>query len=105
MSDAQARRFLTTGTRIGKPAVVRADGSPMVAPVWFDLDDDGSVVFTTGAQSIEGKAIRRDGRVALCGRSDTALQLRSSGRHCRSVRAPRRAVPLGDTPCPPVHGR
>src|SRR6266404_9352725 len=41
MSDAQARRFLTTGTRAGKPAVVRADGSPMVAPVWFDLDDDG----------------------------------------------------------------
>jgi PPOX class probable F420-dependent enzyme len=46
-------------------AVVRADGSPHVAPIWFDLDGD-TVVFTTGADTVKGRAIRRDPRVSLC---------------------------------------
>ena len=37
-------------------AVVKADGSPHVAPVWIDLDDD-EVMFTTGAETLKGKAI------------------------------------------------
>ena len=51
--------------RTAKLAVVRADGSPHVAPVWVDLDDD-DVVFTTAADTIKGKAILRDARVSLC---------------------------------------
>lgn len=49
----------------GKLAVVRADGSPHVAPVWVDLDGD-DVIFMTSAESVKGKAILRDQRVALC---------------------------------------
>ncbi|MEZ5143384.1 MAG: PPOX class F420-dependent oxidoreductase [Acidimicrobiales bacterium] len=49
----------------GKLAVVRADGSPHVAPVWVDLDGD-DIVFMTGAETVKGKAILRDPRVALC---------------------------------------
>jgi PPOX class probable F420-dependent enzyme len=30
------------------------------------LDDDGSVVFTTGADTIKGKSLRREPRVSLC---------------------------------------
>ena len=55
--------------RTAKLAVVRADGSPHVAPVWVDLDGDGDdvqVVFMTSADTIKGKAILRDGRVSLC---------------------------------------
>jgi PPOX class probable F420-dependent enzyme len=51
--------------RTAKLAVVRADGSPHVAPVWVDLDGD-QIVFMTSADTIKGKAILRDGRVALC---------------------------------------
>lgn len=51
--------------RTAKLAVVRADGSPHVAPVWVDLDGD-EVVFMTSADTIKGKAILRDGRVCLC---------------------------------------
>jgi PPOX class probable F420-dependent enzyme len=51
--------------RTAKLAVVRADGSPHVAPVWVDLDGD-RVVFMTSAETIKGKAILRDGRVCLC---------------------------------------
>ncbi len=45
--------------------MVRADGSPHVAPVWTDLDGD-EVVFMTSAETIKGKAILRDGRVCIC---------------------------------------
>lgn len=45
--------------------MVRADGSPLVAPVWTDLDGD-DVVFMTSATTIKGKAVLRDGRVSLC---------------------------------------
>ena len=51
--------------RTAKLAVVRADGSPHVAPVWVDLDGD-DLVFMTSADTIKGKAILRDPRVALC---------------------------------------
>ena len=45
--------------------MVRADGSPHVAPVWVDVDGD-DVVFMTAADTLKGKAILRDPRVALC---------------------------------------
>ena len=51
--------------RTGKLGVVRADGSPLVAPVWVDLDGD-DIVFMTSADTIKGKAILRDPRVSLC---------------------------------------
>ena len=34
--------------RTAKLATVRADGRPHIAPVWFDLDHDGTVVFMMG---------------------------------------------------------
>jgi PPOX class probable F420-dependent enzyme len=64
--DGWWREFvLATPVRTAKLAVVRADGSPHVAPVWVDLDGD-HVVFTTSADTIKGKAIKRDPRVSLC---------------------------------------
>jgi PPOX class probable F420-dependent enzyme len=66
LSDEEIRAFLTAGTRTGKLAVTRLDGSPMVVPIWFDVDDDGTLLFTTWHDGIKGKSIRRDGRVSLC---------------------------------------
>jgi PPOX class probable F420-dependent enzyme len=57
--------ILEPPARTAKLAVVRADGSPHVAPVWVDLDGD-VIVFTTSADTIKGKAIARDPRVSLC---------------------------------------
>ncbi|MEU2789807.1 PPOX class F420-dependent oxidoreductase [Streptomyces sp. NPDC007100] len=65
MSKDEWRSFLTEGTRTGKLSTVRADGSPHVAPVWFLLDGD-DLVFNTGADTVKGRNIARDGRVALC---------------------------------------
>jgi PPOX class probable F420-dependent enzyme len=66
MSEAEIRSFLTFGTRTGKLAVTRLDGSPMVVPVWFAVDDDGTLLFTTWHETIKAKSLRRDGRVSLC---------------------------------------
>lgn len=57
-------KFLSTGTRTGKLATVRADGSPHIAPVWFILDG-GDLVFMTGANTVKGRAMLHDPRVAL----------------------------------------
>jgi PPOX class probable F420-dependent enzyme len=69
MSREQWWDFASSGTKTGKLAVVRANGTPHVVPVWFVLDDDGGqdyVVFNTGADTVKGKALRRDPRFSLC---------------------------------------
>lgn len=64
--DGWWQRFVAElPARTAKLAVTRADGSPHVAPVWVDLDGD-EIVFMTSADTVKGKAILRDGRVALC---------------------------------------
>ncbi|MFF2513492.1 PPOX class F420-dependent oxidoreductase [Streptomyces sp. NPDC058086] len=65
MTDEQWRAFVSQGTRTGKLSTVRADGSPHVAPIWFLLDGD-HVVFNTAKESVKGRNLARDGRVALC---------------------------------------
>ena len=67
MSDEQVRAFLAASPpRTGKLATVRADGRPHVAPVWYDLDDDGSVVFNTGESTVKGRNLLRDPRASFC---------------------------------------
>ena len=66
MDAPEIRRFLEEGTRTGKLAVTRKDGSPLVAPIWFLVDEDGTIVFTTGAETVKGRSLLRDGRVSLC---------------------------------------
>jgi PPOX class probable F420-dependent enzyme len=66
LSDDEIRAFLSAGTRTGKLAVTRLDGRPMVVPIWFAVDDDDTLLFTTWGETIKGKAIRRDPRVSLC---------------------------------------
>jgi len=75
MGDDELLDFLTrTPAPTAKLATVRADGRPHVAPIWFVVDTStagadsvlGDLVFNTGTDTLKGKAIRRDPRVALC---------------------------------------
>ena len=64
MTPAEVHTFLTAGTRTGKLATTRLDGTPHVVPIWF-IVRDGDIVFNTQASSVKVKNMRRDPRVAI----------------------------------------
>jgi PPOX class probable F420-dependent enzyme len=57
--------FLSAGTRTGMLGYVASDGRPLVAPVWFVVDD-GQLVFNTNRHTSKGRALARDPRVVIC---------------------------------------
>jgi PPOX class probable F420-dependent enzyme len=57
--------FLSAGTRTGKLGWTAADGRPLVAPVWFVVED-GTLVFNTGNTTAKGRAVARDARLVVC---------------------------------------
>ncbi len=65
MTGEEYRDFLLGNVRTATLATVRADGRPHAAPIWYHLDGD-TFVFTTGANTVKGRNLRRDPRVSLC---------------------------------------
>ena len=65
ITDPEVSAFLQAGTRTGKLSYTGADGRPLVAPVWFIIED-GRVVFNTGKETAKGRALARDSRATLC---------------------------------------
>ena len=68
MSAQEIWDFLCAGTRTAHVGTTRPDGRPHVKPVWFVLDGkpgDFQLVFTTYADSVKGRSLRRDGQVAV----------------------------------------
>jgi hypothetical protein len=67
MTEDEVRAFLMSDPpHTGKLATTRKDGSPHVAPIWYVVDDDGTIVFTTGEETLKGRTLVRDPRAALC---------------------------------------
>lgn len=64
MTRSEALEFLSEGTRTGKIASVREDGSPHVVPIWFIIDD-GDIVFTTWHESVKLRNLASNSRAAL----------------------------------------
>jgi len=64
MTKDECKEFMLEGTKTGKIATVRKDGSPHVVPIWFEIDGD-DLVFTTGGESVKAKNMKRDPRVCL----------------------------------------
>jgi PPOX class probable F420-dependent enzyme len=56
--------FLSEGTRTGRLGYLASDGRPLVAPVWFVVDN-GQLVFNTGKDTAKGRALVRDPRVVM----------------------------------------
>jgi PPOX class probable F420-dependent enzyme len=63
--SAEVTEFLSAGTRTAMLGYLAADGRPLVAPVWF-IVDNGELVFNTGRASAKGRALGRDSRVVIC---------------------------------------
>ena len=80
MTDDEVVAFLDAlPARTAKLATVRADGRPHLAPIWIALDRStagpdspiGDIVFNTGPESVKGRNLTRDPRLALCVDDDT----------------------------------
>ncbi|WP_326833952.1 PPOX class F420-dependent oxidoreductase [Amycolatopsis rhabdoformis] len=68
MSRDEWWAFASEGTRTGMLGLVRANGAPIVTPIWFLLNegpDGDEIVFNTGKETLKGKALRRDPRISL----------------------------------------
>ncbi len=80
MDDEEVAAFLEARpARTAKLATVRADGRPHIAPIWFALDRStagpdapiGDLVFNTASDTVKGRNLARDPRLALCVDDDT----------------------------------
>lgn len=65
ITDPEVRDFLLEGTRTGKLSYCAANGRPLVAPVWFVIEND-QLVFNTGKNTAKGRALLRDPRATIC---------------------------------------
>jgi PPOX class probable F420-dependent enzyme len=66
LSERDALAFVAAlPAHTGKLATVRPDGRPHVAPVWVAVDGR-ELVFTTNRDTVKGRSLRRDRRVAIC---------------------------------------
>lgn len=70
--------FLSAGTRTGKLGYLALDGRPLVAPVWF-LVDNGELAFNTNRHTAKARAVARDARVVLCVDDPTSAVFVRSG--------------------------
>lgn len=71
MTDEEINSFLMSEPP--RPAVLattRDDGNPHVAPVWYIVDHDRNLVFTTGAETVKGRNLASSGRAAICVHDD-----------------------------------
>jgi PPOX class probable F420-dependent enzyme len=64
MTADEIRHFLLDTPRTGKMAIVRKDGRPRVAPIWFDLDGE-KLIFTTWHKSLKGQHLQNGSYVSM----------------------------------------
>ncbi len=65
LSQSERDAFLNERGILMRVATVRADGSPLVTPIWFAYES-GAIYFTPRARSQWRDNLARDPRVALC---------------------------------------
>ena len=56
---------MLTTERVLQVASINPDGTPHLAPMWFVVDDDGSISFTTYGKSQKIKNLERDHRITV----------------------------------------
>ena len=65
VTNPEISDFLSAGTRTAKLGFSGGSGRPLVAPVWF-IVEDGCLVFNTGKETAKGRSLARDPRATIC---------------------------------------
>jgi PPOX class probable F420-dependent enzyme len=60
-----ADRALLRSRAVAHLATINEDGTPHVAPLWIDADDEGFVLVNTAVGRVKDRNVRRDPRVAV----------------------------------------
>jgi PPOX class probable F420-dependent enzyme len=66
MNQEEIREFLMIGTFTGKLGTINKDGSTHITPIWYILDENNIITFTTYFKSVKAKNLLRDSRISIC---------------------------------------
>ena len=69
MSVEERDSFLA-GLHVGIIGIERADGPPLVVPVWYSYEPGGEVVVLLDGDSLKGRLLERAGRFSLCAQDE-----------------------------------
>ena len=65
LTDSERTEFLAAPSILMRIACVRADGSPLITPIWF-IYQNNAIYFTPRAQSEWLACLRHENRIGLC---------------------------------------
>ena len=66
MNQNEIKEFLMRGTYTAKLGTINKDGSPHITPIWFILDENDHMIFTTHFKSLKAKNLVRNPKVSIC---------------------------------------
>lgn len=66
MNQEEIREFLMKETFTGKLGTINKDGSSHITPIWYILDENNYITFTTYFKSVKAKNLLRDSRICIC---------------------------------------
>jgi hypothetical protein len=69
MTESERQEFLA-GLHVGVLGLERADGPPLVLPVWYSYEPGGDVEVLTSASSLKGRLAVDAGRGSLCAQQE-----------------------------------
>ncbi len=69
MTESERQDFLA-GLHVGVLGIERADGPPLVVPVWYAYEPGGDVEVLTSASSLKGRLAATAGRASLCAQQE-----------------------------------
>jgi PPOX class probable F420-dependent enzyme len=69
MSESARQEFLAD-LHVGVLGVERADGPPLVVPVWYSYEPGGDVTVLMSSDSLKGRLLAAAGRAALCAQQE-----------------------------------
>ena len=69
MTHSEREQFLA-GLHVGVLGIERADGPPLVVPVWYSYQPGGDVEICMSAASLKGRLLKSAGRATLCAQQE-----------------------------------
>ena len=69
MTETERQEFLA-GLHVGVLGIERADGPPLLLPVWYSYEPGGDVEVLTSASSLKGRLAAAAGRASLCAQQE-----------------------------------